>query len=465
MKNLFYILFVASLISCQIEDKNAPLPSEGFIKYFGALAEQEAVDIEPIWNADSSEIESFVILGTQQIEGESKDYFVALADASGNLMSSNSFGFRNLFQNVDTNNDGAPDTVQMEDVASQIAIIPSGYLVVGTSTISVTSANFEIVDLSVITYAFLDAELNLRGRVIAREGEVDIVNDIQLDLFGNDVLRLSDGSFVIVGAKETSTDLDFYAIRFGVQPDTIYWEETYGLKGGGLDDVFVRAFERDGQNIAFFGYSDDFGDNGERGTNVTYLEVNTNGNIDRSNSTGIKDNDIFDFNDVLSDVVEKPGGYMAVGTSTVNDLTYSFFMDIDENGLSSRKDTLTSEFSTGNPETAGKEFLQTKALGVTASRTNDFVIVGQYPSFRTDEFSRDGAATRGAEAMFMRVNQVGEKVVGFENNYGLGDGNDTAVDAVVLPDGKIIVLSTIDFGGGVKMISLIKLNDTGQLDL
>ena len=458
MKNLLYILFVVSLISCQIEDDNAPQPDDGFIKYYGSLAEQEAVDIEPVWNADSSDIESFVILGTQQLEGQSKDYFVALADASGNLVNSNSFGFRNVFQGVDVNNDGMPDTVEAQDVAGQIAIIPSGYVVVGTSSISATSTNFDIVDLEVMTYAFLDQDLNVIGRVQRRIGELDIPADIQLDLFGNDILQLSDGSFLVAGAKESSTDLDFYAIRFGVQPDTIYWEETYGLKGGGLDDVFVRAFERDNQNIAFFGYSQDFGDNGERGTNVTFLEVNTNGNVVRSNSTGIEDDPIFDFNDVLTDVVEKPGGYLAVGTSTVNDLAYSFFMDIDDNGLSSRKDTLSSEF------TFNGERLQTMALGVTTSRTNDFVIVGQYPSFRTDDASRDGAATRGGEAMFMRINQVGEKVAGFENNYGLGDGNDAAVDAVVLPDGKIVVLGTIDFGGGVKLISLIKLNDTGQID-
>lgn len=456
MKKLFYTFLITILISCQIEDDNAPLPEEGFIKYIGVLAEQEAKDLEPIWNADSSDIEGFVILGSQLLEGGTKDYYVARTDAAGNLINSTAFGYNRDLRQLDFDNDGEVDIFLAEDEPSRIVTIPSGYAVIGTSTFSIPQ--IDLIDLSVISYAFLDRELNRLQDTLFIRTNFRPNNRDESDFFGNDMLRLSDGSFLVLGAQESSTDLDFFAQRFSLQPRTLVWEETYGLKGGGLDDVFIRGFEKDNGNIALFGYSDDFGDNGEQGTNVTFIEVNTNGNIVGSNSIGIEDDLVFDFQDVPADVIQKPGGYLAVGTSTVDNNTFAFFMDIDENGLSSRKDTLSSEF------TFAGDSLQTQALGVTASRSNDFVIVGQYPSFRTDANSRDGAASRGAEAMFMRINQLGEKVDGFENHYGLGDGNDSAVDAVVLPDGKIVVLATIDFGGSVKMISLIKLNDTGQLD-
>ncbi len=453
MKKLFYIFLAAFLASCQIEDDNAPIPEDGFIKYFGVLADQEAKDLEPIWNADSSDIEGFAILGSQQLEGESKEYFVAITDASGNLVNSTTFGYNRPLGRIDITGDGVPDTLQADDVPARITTLPNGYAVIGTSTFTIPPV--DVVDLSVMSFAFLDRDLNrLADTVLVRTNfRPEIGQNDESDFIGNDILRLSDGSILLVGAQESSTDLDFFARRFTLQPFSLIWEETYGLKGGGLDDVFIRGFEKDNGNIALFGYSDDFGNNGEGGTNVTFIELNTNGNIVSSNSLGIPDAGALLFDDVLTDVVEKPGGYMAVGTSTVNELTYSFFMDIDENGLSARKDTLGSEFVLSNVA------LQTQAFGVTASRSNDFIIVGQYPTFRTDDQSR------GAEAMFLRINQIGEKVEGFENNYGLGDGNDSAVDAVVLPDGKIVVLATIDFGGGVKMISLIKLNDTGELDL
>lgn len=468
MKKLFYPLAFLLIISCQIEDDNAPTPDASFIKYYGGQAEQEAVDLLPIWNADSTDVASFVILGNQTLEDSTKEYFVSEVDNVGNLIRSNTIGFARSFPGIILDDDLIPDILSSEDAASSIKAVPGGYVIIGTSNISQQGLIFDLVDLSFITYAFLDEDLQLRSNVRGVRGEIDFPAGIQLDVFGNDVIPLDDGNFLILGAEETNTDLDFFVRKIFPRPnqtsDSIIWERTFGLSGS--DDVLIKGFEKDNGNLALFGYSDDFGNNGEGATNVTFVELNENGNIVNSNSTGITDDATFDFFDVPTDVITKPGGYMVVGTSTVNELTYSFFMDLDQNGIANRKDTVSSEFTFGenDPTDPTANRIETQAFGVTASATNDFIIVGQYPSFRTDENSRDGVASRGAEAMFLRIDQAGNKVAGFENNFGIGDGNDVAVDAIELPDGKIVALSTTDFGGGIKMITLIKLNDTGKLD-
>ena len=66
--------------------------------------------------------------------------------------------------------------------------------------------------------------------------------------------------------------------------------------------------------------------------------------------------------------------------------------------------------------------------------------------------------------MFVKFSQGSAPVAGAESFFGLADGNDTVVDAVTLPDGKIVAVANVDFGGGVKLISIIKLNDDGSLD-
>ncbi len=460
MKKLFYFILIGLLISCKIEDDNAPQPDEQFIKYYGILAEQEAKDIEPIFTADSTAIDGYVIFGTQQLADSSVDYYVVRTDPEGNKLYENSFGLRDI-ERIDIDGNGDPDLVSADEIPGQITSLGNGngFLAVGTSQFSIPTQN--IVDYSLITFAVLNDTLGVRGVGAIRAG-----NNLTQDIFGNDILLLSDNSFLIIGTRERDdeTNFDFYYTRRGIAglsgEDTTFWERTSGSNIN--DDVLVRAFENDDQSISMFGYSEDPGVNGEQGTNVTFVKVNQNGIVQNSNSNGIPENPGFPnviYSDFLSDVVEIPGGYAVTGTTVFSDnRNFAFFMSLGSDGIAISSDTLTSEFFVTTEGTDTRTNLQTQGLGITAGITNDFVIVGQYPNYRTDTESRSG------EAMFYRVNQVGEKIEGYESNFGLGDGNDVASDAITLSDGKIVVAGTVDFGGGVKMISLIKLNDTGQID-
>lgn len=450
MKKLFYIAALIILNACQIEDDNAPSPDDSFIKYLGIIADQEAKDIEPIYAADGITLEGFVIFGTQKLdESPFTDYYVVRTDAIGNIVAARSY---NPFRIVpgDFDGDGNNDQLSGNEIAGQIEVLPNGgFTLIGTT--SVTDNTLGLSEFRFITGITIDSDLNPIDS-LEKFSSTNVTNDPR-SLIGNDIIRLSDGSFFIVGAVETATgDFNYYYSRVGTSDDTDF--EQLEFPGTSSDDVLVRAYESENNTIALFGYSALSGNLGERGTNVTYTVINFLGNLDGgSGSFGITDIDdegvIRPFDDVLHDVIQKPGGYMAVGASTIDERQYSFFMDIDNTGISTRKDTLGSEF--------GSE-LTTQALGITASNTNDFVVVGSYTNYRV------GEDQRGEEAMFMRINQLGEKVTGFESNYGLSDGDDVAADVITLSDGKIVIAATIDFGGGIRMIGLIKLNDTGELD-
>ena len=62
--------------------------------------------------------------------------------------------------------------------------------------------------------------------------------------------------------------------------------------------------------------------------------------------------------------------------------------------------------------------------------------------------------------MFLRIDQAGGKVPGFESNFGLGDGNDNAVDAIChgasLAAPGIVKLSSRISDGALLVIKSLK---------
>lgn len=63
MRYLIHIMIVSLLVmSCQIEDENAPKPDEAFIKFYGELTSYEASDIEVIYDATGEVAEGLIDL-------------------------------------------------------------------------------------------------------------------------------------------------------------------------------------------------------------------------------------------------------------------------------------------------------------------------------------------------------------------------------------------------------------------
>lgn len=468
MRNLILIAIATILVvSCQIEDDNAPAPEEAFVKYFGELASYEAKDIEIVYDATGEVAEGLVVFGVKTSDFGDKDFFVLRTDLDGNLVDSASFGFTNTAER-DLTGDGNPDILRGEEIASQIQPIPGGFLTIGT-----TSLNDPLRDISewqLLSVGFLDDQLNLlNDSLLLLNAEAF---NVELDIIGNDIIVLADGSLLIVGAIEFDrgggvTDFDNYFLKIDTNGD-VSFENDQGVSGDGEDDILVRAFEKTpGGNIVLIGYSNSpslLGENGgQNGSNVYYLEITPTGTPVNFVAYGLENPDptvTAVYNEQVNNVIRTASGYTVVGTSnTSTNLEYAFVMNLSNNGVYLSGNSFeNSAFNTINDEGLVTNILQSQGFGVTQASNNDIILLGKYLSFTTETLSR------GGEGMFVKFNEAAIQVDGAESFFGLADGDDSIVDAVTLPDGKIVAVSNVDFGGGVKLISIIKLNDDGLLD-
>ena len=459
MRYLLLIIIPAVLASsCQLGEKNISPQDESFVKYYGELTSYEAGDIEIIYDATGEIAEGLVVFGTKKSTLGDRDYFVLRTDLQGNLIDSISYGFVNGVDR-DYTGDGLADDFRGDEMAGQIHPIPGGgFITIGTSSITENASN--ISDFQILTIGFLDDDLNLAGDTLL--ALVSQTDNTDLDLIGNDVTILSDGTILIVGAREVSrggsTDLDNYFLKFSFTGDVIFEiDPEESIKGE--DDTLVRCFEKANGNISLIGYGNVrtlFGENnGNNGNNVYYRELDPNGTPFNSVAYGLDDiSDDRVFNEMVSSAIKTSFGYSIVGTSiTSQDQRYAFLMNLSNNGVYlSGNSHDSSAYNTGNV------VLQTNGYGVTQAINNDIIMVGQYQSFIT------GNLSRGEEGMFVKFDQSATPVAGAESFFGLSDGNDSVIDAVTLPDGKIAVVANVDFGGGVTLISIIKINDNGSLD-
>lgn len=462
MKNLVCLIVASFIIfSCQIEDDEAPTPNESFIKYYGDLTGYEAKDIEFLY--DSS---GFIVFGNVVADDGSTDYAILRMDLDGNLIDSTYFSF-DVPLGEDADGDGELDTLRGDDVAAQVEVFSDGYALVGTTLLNNNS--FGVLDVSVATISFFNNDLD---KVANQTFAITSGNPREdgLDQLASDVIGLRDGGILLLGSREIDrggpSDFDYYLLKIGGSNP---FEKTIGIPGNNQDDILVRGFEKPNGNIVLIGYSSDvsaLGENeGNNGTNVTFTELNATGQILNSVSYGIDNpdtNDLSVFNEVVTGAVSTSAGYAITGTSNLStEVSYAFFMNLTKNGDFVAGDTLSSAFRFSSGES-----IETFGLGIAQGRDNDFLILGQYPNFNYDVNVDDPTLTgesRAGEAMFMKVGQFGVPKPGLETHYGSANGDDSAVDALLLPDGKIVVLANVDFGGGIQLVSLIKTNDSGDL--
>lgn len=458
-------------MSCQIEDKNAPAPDDSFIKYYGELTNYEASDIEIIYDATGEIPEGFIVFGTKTTTRGDDDYFIMRTDLQGVLLDSVSIGLSDTLDidddgvGDDWTGDGVIDRFQGDEIAGQIQRIPGlGYGIIGSSSINISALG--ISEWKWLSFGFVDDNLEpitILGDTLLFDFALGDNGEF-LDIEGNDIIQLEVGDgILLVGGREFGggglIDFDFFMRKINLQEGEIF-DLRRGITGIDEDDILSRAFEKPNGNLVMIGSSNtpsSRGENaGDNGTNVFYLETDPNGTPTRSAAYGFEDpdNNIV-FNEEVANVIRTSFGFTVVGTSnTSQNQKFAYVMNLSENGVYlSGNNHDSSAFNTE------ANTLQTIGKGVVQTAGNNLILLGQYPSFTTT-----GVASRGAEGMFVQFDQAANPIEGTEAYFGLSDGNDDIVDAVVLPDGKIVAVSNVDFGGGVQLISIMKLNDTGELE-
>ncbi len=430
MKYYQYLFLIALtwVTACSMDSEITP--ADVFVKYFGTQDEQRAADFQV--NAEGQ----YVIFGTRKVDDETgNDFYMLKVDQQGNLVTSATLGIEDQEENANN------------ELAYRLKVIDQGYLIVG-STAPLNEAL--IPGQRLLYWAHLDENFEVLTQVI------DTVRGGAGDLEGMDIYFTSGDSVLISGYS------DAFEINQSGQPEDgttklfvgkwsldgeLGWKKTYGFAGS--NDLAKAVFEKANGDIVVFGVTDEVGSNGEGGQNVVVYQLNRYG----TSPVGQVPRYGTDGDDELNRVIKISGGYAVVGTSFVGNVSNPFIMILDEEARLVSQDNLVFEvdFKIGDP-------FDGIGLGVTRAANNDFVVVG-----RVLDYEDENDLAKNNEMMFIRTTQSGQKITESVKNFGLVAGNDEAISALTMEDGAIVVLGTSDFGSGVTLITLMKMNADGLI--
>ena len=461
------IMITGLLSSCNLFEEEVILEKQSFVKYYGQNGSYTAKDIEPIYATDNENIiTAFVIFGTTNISG-GDDYYFLKVDTLGNILAETTLGYQYRY-NV---NNTTTEEINTTEIPGQIEILSNRDIVfVGTSRVIIEGQN--ATNFPIMTTHTLTEDLMLKDSI-----EVLTETHQNINIIGNDVIEINaintkgeilpnEKDLLYVGAIVQRGGMDFYYAKHKRNNiNSIVWKRpasSVTRNNGSLDsdDVMVRAFE-DTDGYVLFGYNYRVGNQGETGTNVYFQKVSKeNGFPVSSNAFGIiKDNNQTD--EVVNSVIKYQGGYAVVGTSflTSNE-RFAFFMNFTNSGIIKTQIGTSNGINNvidTNIDTTNNDIVS-EAYGITQTKSGNFVVVGKYPNLRLNTILRND------EIMFININQDGESIEGNERNYGIAEGDDTSNDVITLPSGGVVVLTTIDFGASISLISLMKLSESGNLD-
>jgi len=441
VKNIFIAgAFLAALIqSCVGPKENDPVPQDVYVKYYGASGSQRMSDMIVKQN------QNVVMYGVQRLalEGANSNYYLVEADSVGNEIRSNVFDVAGLYPS---------EGFETEETAHSIKEIANGYLIVGNYSQIVAGQ----LEPSQIFWAHLNQNLEvIYSDTIQAATEDD-------NLVGWDIILTNDGNVVIAGSTSLSEINDrtlsplrqYFLIKKNLALDTTYWRKSYGYSNS--NDEAIALYEVGGGNLAVIGNTSQIANGGLGGVNVGVMILNSlatsqvsdeiYGITFQNGSTTNNDSD-----DLASDVIRTPSGFIIVGTSTLAQAQRPFVLGVLESGSLVFSRMLQSKH---NIDATGR--------GITQTLQNDLVVTGAYPRFLVNDPSL-AAPDKNGEVLFMRTGQTGLEINEYEGNFGLVSGNDVGVTARTLSNGSILIGGTVDFGSNLTLMALIKLNDRGTI--
>lgn len=407
--------------SCDTE-KNVEDPDQHFfVKYYGSDGDQHGVDMQALSDG------SFLLLGNYSSSNFDTDVYLLRVSADGEVMWEKRFM---------PGNSNAKD---LEPTADGNFVVLSDY------------------------QANLDDSTELKLLKISPEGTPldSVIFGTPANDYGRSVTLLDDGGFIVTGTTEfTATytlanspdpDLgDIFNYRFdqnlNVDPQ---WGPVYHGFGSHLD-VAVKTIERPG-GFYVFGFTNsvitgDLNPNERKG--LFYFERQSSGTTGDvfypGNVVNVNDTEI----QYVEEVPPALGtGFLIIGTSQNN-------VGISEIFLARLRSSLTFKNLQNDATLYNTVSLQRNIRGVAAASSvvgeTGYLVLGN--EIRGSNFSN---------IWISKIDQGGG--VRWSSTFGSEAQNDTGAAVVQLPDGKIVILGTMELADNQSKMALIKLNAQGQL--
>lgn len=432
--HILLLLVLAVVTGCAPNGDESIAPEKVFVKYFGNQSAHRLHDIA------LSETGEYILFGTRKSEGDTtgSNFYLVKTDAAGNQLDA-----------------AVIDIDNTEDVAARVKVIDGGYLIVG----NVAELNDALLpQAKKLFWAHLNSDFSIVNSVILSATELNAgANLIDDELVGVDILLTQNDSVLVLGtstvrAPNELTKPNNLQQQILVQKASldggVRWTKTTGYQNS--DEGAIALYENTDQSLIIVGSTSAITSNSFSGTNVSVMFFNKE-MTSQNNAPlfGIEVGGELGYNEVPASVYRSTpdfGNLIITGTTSFGPSSAPFLMVVSEGGTLISGEVLQPNFD-------GNAF----GLGVTRTLENDFVVIGRMESWN------DGGVNKGDEAMFIRTSQLGETLPEFTHNYGTQNGNDEAKATLTAPDGSIVVGGTTDFGSGITMFTLMKMNDEGEL--
>ncbi|MBR09177.1 MAG: hypothetical protein CMP48_16030 [Rickettsiales bacterium] len=433
--NFLYIaVLIIGSLSCAPNDIDGPNPNDLFVKFYG-LGTNEAVDIVRTSTGE-------IIVLAKNTNGNNSDFYLLKTDEGGNELAS---------RIIDLNNDSEDTPTRLKPVDND------EFLIVGYMT-------FRDVDTQVDQNTSVWGRINSDLEVISTDDSGNPGFNFIDSLIATDIIQTSDANptYVVLGhstagSRRYAGDLtpagesQIYMGKYD-DNDSVYWEKSHGFTG---NENALSIFEVDNGGFLVIGSTRATAE-GYGGTNLYILQTNKFGTADEGALvTGIPGADI-DADDIPYSVKKSSLGYSIVG-STSDEATGAdrgFHLAVSSSGLlvNNSSSVLSNDFG-----------LACEAYTFARTLSNELMVLGQIGRFVITDGDGTTVINKNAEIMVMKVSPITGHIDGFDQNYGTSVGDDKPVAALTLPDGDILVASTIDFGSGTTMVGLLRLNANGEL--
>jgi hypothetical protein len=435
--NYIFLGLLMVLFACDTKQDFEGEFQNYFLKYYGEDGNQDAVDL--VVNADGTAL----LLGNTQVTGKSKRMVLIKVDARGEIIWQKRYGI------LDSDDEIAQD---LEPTADGNFLILSNTFY-GTDP----ATNDNIYDFKV---------LRVRGDGSVADSMYFHNNGDKWNTqFAYGITALSNGGFVVTGNSSdeniyydppnAQSDLeDLFAIGFNgdftrawtTVEDAIPPNPPAGISLGEHIGSGIKVFEKSPSEFYWFTYSD--------GLRPADTQYESNLNAWTLNADGLSIGEVLFSGDAvrqerLASVIQVPaalgGGYYEFGTSAVN------------NGIVVNPDAWGDLYFCRRNSTRGlvNEGLVTGLSGTflahavaPAVYSNGFLLLGHEQT------------TLGSTIRLIQVDQ--SSVPRWSVTFGAFDKNSRGAAVAELPDGRILVLGTIELETQRK-IALFKLNAQGEL--
>ena len=432
MGKFLKLMSLSVLLSCGVDSET--LPEDIFIKYFGGDGDFELNDM--IFQDENESglvlfgVRDGEVLDANEISFFEKNLYLVSVGLDGSIQNEVMLEL----------NDGLGTVFHFDEEAGRISrTSDGGYLLIGT-VLDFDYNGLQPNQVNYIVWTKVDASLN----------QVDIWH-IEGNGVGNyhgvDITEMADGGILISGYTDINGSNDFYYKKIGgTNPE---WERIQTRMGS--NDKLIRTLPVNSGNYVLFGETEALSGDGETGINVERTIIDPDGIIQNSLIYGIvNDGGVRD--DIPEDVLERPGGFVIVGTSKLNELTYEpFIMLVDIPGAKTNEVLYDLEF-TGSAEINSSG----EGLGVVQLYNNNYFVIGSIVDYQSVN------ENRGSEGFIMPTDQDGVKndALGI---YGLVNGDDNMVRALTSMNGTVYIGGNFDFGGGLTQMVLMRVNPNGVL--